>query len=152
MQLLKHFLYSRTIIGFKPVIFLFVLGSSIFLILTKTIRIFTIDNKLIRFFYCIFFGTFLTTIILSTNYFFSENNTFSKTYNIDETSNISNPFIINNQNLRIVYIEIDPRNYKNFIFKVDKNIEILDKTKSLQLKLCKGLFGFNIVKDYTFIL
>lgn len=145
------FLYSRTIIGFKTVLFFCFLGSLIFLIFNKIIKVSNVKNGFTKTFFCLFFGISFSTIILSTNYFFARNSITLKKYNIDRVSTISNPFI-NDQNYRIIYLEIRPGDYKIFIIKADNNIEILDQAKSLQLKLSDGFLGFNKIENFKILL
>lgn len=114
------FLYSRTLVGFRTILSFYFLGSFFFLILNKAVRGFNKSNKFIKIFYFLLFGTFF-----HHNYFI---------YKIDEISKISNPFLKKDQNLRIFYLRISYRQYKTIVLRTDKNVEILDKTKSLQLK------------------
>ncbi|MFL9833905.1 hypothetical protein [Chryseobacterium terrae] len=145
------FLYSRTIIGLKTVLFFCFLGTSIFLIFNKVIKVSRLKYRFVKIFFCLFVGISFSSIILSTNYFFARNRTTLKNYNIDEVSTISNPFI-NDQNYRIVYLEIGPRDHKIFTIKADNSIEILDNAKSLQLKLSEGFWGFSKIEDFKIIL
>ncbi|MGO4710540.1 hypothetical protein AB4Y90_15840 [Chryseobacterium sp. 2TAF14] len=145
------FLYARTIIGFKTVLFFCFLGSLIFLIFTKIIKTSNVKSRFVKVFFCLFFGISFSTIILSTNYFFAGSRITLKSYNINEVSTISNP-IINDQHYRIVYLEISPRDHKIFTIKADNNIEILDHAKSLQLKLSEGFWGFSKIEDFKIVL
>ncbi|WP_152909194.1 hypothetical protein [Chryseobacterium sp. Hurlbut01] len=146
------FLYSRTLVGFRMILSFYFLGSFFFLILNKAVRGFNKSNKFIKIFYFLLFGTFFTTIILSINYFCARNKTNFKTYKIDEISKISNPFLKKDQNLRIFHLRISHRQYKTIVLRTDKNVEILDKTKSLQLKLSEGSLGFEIIRNFSLIL
>lgn len=147
------FFYSRTLIGFQTILSFYFLGSlSFFLILNKAVRRFNKSNKFIKIFYILFFGTFFTTIILSVNYFCSGNKTNFNTYKIDEISKISNPFLKNDHSFRTLHLKINYKQYKTIVIRTDKNAEVIDKTKSLQLKLSEGFLGFSIIKDFSFIL
>lgn len=147
------FLYSRTLIGFRTILSFYFLGSSFFfLILNKAVKRFNKSNNFIKIFYFLFFGTFFTTIILSVNYFFSGNKTNFNTYKIDEISKISNPFLKNDHNFRILHLKISHKQYKTIVLRTDRNVEVIDKTKSLQMKLSEGFLGFSIIRDFNFIL
>lgn len=121
-------------------------GVLIFILFKSKLKEISPWNHINNFIFCLFVvGSYSTVLFLGSNYYFAEEATENKTYQIMRKTEILGPKYNRGKKTPAVIIKTEKNNTKRIEFNRNMKAKI-DKADFLELELSNGLFNFDIIR------